>query len=127
MKTASKVELGAAVSTVVLAFFSTGFYILAIRHTGGPDGAFHDVLEGSVLNLGLPMLVVIGSYFHVIRGRIAGLIILLLSGLILAQWGCLEDSSCTPAAHGWACRFLPCLTAAVAVIAAVFVTRRRIT
>lgn len=126
MKFASKVELSAGVSTVVLAFISTCFYILLIRSTGGPEGSVQEVLKGSVVSIGLPMLVAIGSYFHVIRGQIAGLVMLLLSGLILTVLGFL-GGLIFYARGSWlgVPVILPCLTAAVAVIAAVFAARRR--
>jgi hypothetical protein len=126
MKFASKIELGAGVGTIVLAFVSTGFYIIVTRSLGGPEGSVHEVLKGTVLSLGLPMLVAIGSYFHVIRGRIAGLVILLLSGLILTAMGLLGGVILYARGAWVAAPFLlPCLTAALTVIAAVCATWRR--
>ena len=125
MKFASKVELTAGVGTIALAFVSTGFYIVAIRYTGGPESSIHEVLRGSLLNLGLPMLVAIGSYLHVIRGRIVGLVILLLSGLILTAMGLLGGVILYARGAWLGVPFvLPCFTAAVTVLAAVFATRR---
>lgn len=119
-------ELSAGVGTMVLAFISSGFYILVATSAGGPEGSVHELLKVSLLNLGLPMLVAIGSYFHVIRGRIAGLVILLISGLILTAMGLL-GGVILYARGAWpgVPFILTCLTAAVAVIAAVFATRRR--
>jgi hypothetical protein len=96
MRLVSKSELSAGVGTVVLALVSSGFFIIATKSS--------DVLEGSLHYVGLALLVAIGSYIHVIRGRIAGLVILLLSGLILTAMGCLAASSFTHADYGWACR-----------------------
>jgi len=119
MTGASKIELSAGIATVVLALFSIAFFIIATRSL--------DVLEeGSLPYIGLAMLVAIGAYGHVIRGRIIGLVILLLSGLILTAMGFLGGAIYY--ARGlWLGLplVLPCFTAAVAVIAAIVATKDR--
>lgn len=118
MKLISKVELSAGVGTVVLALVSSGFFIIATKSS--------EVLQGSLHYVGLAMLVAIGSYIHVIRGRMAGLVILLLTGLILAVVGSLA------AAFYYARGLwlgvpvvLPCVSAAIAVVAGILATRSR--
>jgi hypothetical protein len=69
MRLASKIELSAGIVTGVLAFFSSAFFIIATKSS--------EVLEDYLLYVGLAMLTAIGSYIHVIRGRIIGLVTLL--------------------------------------------------
>lgn len=118
MKFASKIELGAGLVTAVLAVISSAFFVIATKSS--------EVLEGSLPYVGLSAFVALGSYIHAIRGRISGLVILLLSGLILAAMGALGVA--VYYARGlWLGLplILPCVTAAVAVIAAIFATRAR--
>jgi hypothetical protein len=118
MKFASKIELSAGIGTVVLAFISSAFFVIATKSS--------EVLEGSLLYVGLSAFLAVGSYVHAIRGRISGLVILLLSGLILAAMGVL--GSAVYYARGlWLGLplILPCVTAAVAVIAAILAPRAR--
>ena len=116
MKFASKIELIAGIGTMVLALVLSGFYILATSSLV--------VLQGSFIYVGLPMLIAIGSYFHVIRGRIAGLVILLLSGLIFIAVGLLGGVIGYARGSSFMPGILAYVTAAAAVIAAVFATRR---
>jgi hypothetical protein len=112
MKFADKIELSAGVGTVVLALISSGFFIIKTKSL--------DTLEDYVLYVVLAMLVALGSYFHVIRRRMAGLVTLLLSGLILTAMGLLGGAVFY--ARGlWlgVPVVLPCLSAAVAVVAAI--------
>jgi hypothetical protein len=118
MKLMSKVELSAGVGTVVLALGSSGFFIIATKSL--------EVLEDYVLYIGLAMLVAIGSYFHVIRGRITGLVILLISGLTLAAMGLL-GGVIFYARGSWRGLpvVLPCVSATIAVVAGILATRSR--
>jgi hypothetical protein len=118
MRFASKVELSAGIITGVLALVSSGFFIIASKSS--------DVLRDYLLYVGLALLVTIDSYIHVIRGRIAGLVILLLSGLILTAMGLL--GGIVFYARGlWlgVPVVLPCVSAAVIVIAAIMATKAR--
>jgi hypothetical protein len=118
MKFATKIELSAGIVTGVLALVSSAFFVIATKSS--------EILEDYVLYIGLAMLVAIGSYIHVIRGRITGLVILLLSGLILTAMGLL-GGVVFYARGSWLGLpvVLPCLTAAVALIAAILATRAR--
>lgn len=118
MKFASRIELSAGIGTLVLAVVSSGFFIIATKSS--------EVIEGSLHYVGLAMLVAIGSYFHVVRERIAGLVILLLSGLILAVMGLLAAAFYYGRGLWMGVPVvLPCVSAAVAVIAAIMATKAR--
>lgn len=118
MKFARKIELSAGIGTAVMSVISSAFFVIA---TKSPE-----ILGENLIYIGLSILVAIGAYIHVRRGRITGLVILLLSGLLLATMGLL-GGAVFYARGSWLGLpvILPCVSAAVAVVAAIIATKGR--
>ena len=117
MKLASKIELSAGIGTAVMSVISSAFFVIASKSP--------EILGEYLIYIGLSILVAIGSYIHVRRGRITGLVILLLSGLILATMGSL-GGAVFYARGSWlgVPVILPCVTA-VALVAAIVAAKGR--
>ena len=118
MSIAARIEFRAGIVTGVLTVVSSGFFIIASKSS--------EVLVGSLPYVGLGILVAFGSYLHVKRGRILGLVIVLLSGLILTAMG-LVGGAIYHARGLWIGLplVLPCVTAAIAVVAAIVAAKGR--